>query len=298
MSEEIGYCTSCRGEGLIHTGIDEAPVTQCSRCDGTGELPVAAPLPAAPSPPKITPEHRAAIHAKVLALGYEDHMICAPFTPTLSNDEIDSITRHFKQADHHDSIRACIAAALASQPVAALPAEQVSTELPPLPEPRITIAKQGDRFFDLKFYGPVDAAAIQTAAFEAGRRAALAARQAPTGEAESDIALLPFAIFDDELAALRRFDECARDGADYDVDDKRMRRLAEIASQERGRKGGIVNRATMLLALIVGEYAMLTLSDPDEPCRPQCGDCNGTRRVKDGPCPACAPTDADDVPLD
>lgn len=38
--------------------------------------------------------------------------------------------------------------------------------------------------------------------------------------------------------------------------------------------------------------------DPDEPCRPQCGDCGGTRRVKGEPCPSCAPTDADDMPID
>jgi hypothetical protein len=57
MSEETGYCTSCRGEGVIHTGIDEAPVTECSRCDGTGELPVFAPLPAAPAPTNLLTEN-------------------------------------------------------------------------------------------------------------------------------------------------------------------------------------------------------------------------------------------------
>lgn len=29
-------CTACRGEGVIHTGILEAPVTQCRKCDGDG----------------------------------------------------------------------------------------------------------------------------------------------------------------------------------------------------------------------------------------------------------------------
>jgi hypothetical protein len=42
-------CTTCNGEGVIHTGIDEAPVSDCSRCDGTGYPPLAT-LPAAPAP--------------------------------------------------------------------------------------------------------------------------------------------------------------------------------------------------------------------------------------------------------
>jgi len=44
---------------------------------------------------------------------------------------------------------------------------------------------------------------------------------------------LPFAILDDELAALRRFDECARDGEGYDVPKQMMVRLAEIGLLRR-----------------------------------------------------------------
>jgi hypothetical protein len=29
-------CARCNGEGVIHTGIDEAPTTVCTKCDGTG----------------------------------------------------------------------------------------------------------------------------------------------------------------------------------------------------------------------------------------------------------------------
>jgi DnaJ-class molecular chaperone len=31
-------CAACDGWGTISTGIDEAPSTNCSKCDGTGKV--------------------------------------------------------------------------------------------------------------------------------------------------------------------------------------------------------------------------------------------------------------------
>lgn len=40
MSEEL--CKYCGGEGVWHTGIDEAPTTICNKCDGHGTKPTPA----------------------------------------------------------------------------------------------------------------------------------------------------------------------------------------------------------------------------------------------------------------
>lgn len=48
---EAVACKFCDGEGVIHTGIDEAPSRECQRCDGSGIAPVSARAADAPSEP-------------------------------------------------------------------------------------------------------------------------------------------------------------------------------------------------------------------------------------------------------
>jgi hypothetical protein len=45
-------------------------------------------------------------------------------------------------------------------------------------------------------------------------------------------------------------------------------------------------------------FGQVVEAEPEEIKPSRCGDCNGTMRVKGLPCPACAPTDADEVPND
>lgn len=54
----------------------------------------------------------------------------------------------------------------------------------------------------------------------------------------------------DELAALRRFDECAQDGEGYDVPKEMMRRLAEIGVVRR--RSGAYYEATDFGQLVLG----------------------------------------------
>jgi hypothetical protein len=51
---EETYCLSCRGEGTIWTGIDEAPTTLCRACEGSGYVPKVA--PASPVPASVDGE--------------------------------------------------------------------------------------------------------------------------------------------------------------------------------------------------------------------------------------------------
>lgn len=57
-------CKHCGGEGAIHTGIDEAPTTQCRKCDGTG---IAPSQPAAAAAASRHPE-RELTDAEILLL--------------------------------------------------------------------------------------------------------------------------------------------------------------------------------------------------------------------------------------
>lgn len=93
MSEETGYCTTCRGEGIIHTGIDEAPVTECSRCDGTGELPIPRATP--PAMPKTTLRcWLDIIHDNELALGDRLQRLSSRIQSLLSGDAHDKYPPH------------------------------------------------------------------------------------------------------------------------------------------------------------------------------------------------------------
>ena len=64
----------------------------------------------------------------------------------------------------------------------------------------------------------------------------------------------PFPISDDEMAALRRFWECATDGEGYDVDKSMMQRLAEMGLVQR--KSGAYYMATEFGLYVLGEYTM------------------------------------------
>jgi hypothetical protein len=64
----------------------------------------------------------------------------------------------------------------------------------------------------------------------------------------------PFPITDDEMAALRRFWECATDGEGYDVDKSMMQRLAEMGLVQR--KSGAYYMATDFGLYVLGEYTI------------------------------------------
>ena len=64
----------------------------------------------------------------------------------------------------------------------------------------------------------------------------------------------PFPISDDEMAALRRFWECATDGEGYDVEKPMMQRLAEMGLVQR--KSGAYYMATEFGLYVLGEYTM------------------------------------------
>jgi hypothetical protein len=64
----------------------------------------------------------------------------------------------------------------------------------------------------------------------------------------------PFPISDDEMAALRRFWECATDGEGYDVEKSMMQRLAEMGLVQR--KSGAYYMATDFGLYILGEYTI------------------------------------------
>lgn len=169
-------CLACNGEGVIHTGIDEAPVTECSRCDGTGY----PPLPAAPAPTKQEEEDGESAWRR-LALQFDGHRMQAIghiHMLLADQDKHASVAAEFLKAGplSGEAVLAQRIAALASQPVAALPAEQVLTELPPLTR-YDNIVVDGELMSmrpvaDGGFYKVEDV------------RAALAARQVPTEAAE------------------------------------------------------------------------------------------------------------------
>lgn len=73
-------------------------------------------------------------------------------------------------------------------------------------------------------------------------------------ETSTELHLLPFAILDDELAALRRFDECVRDGEGYDVAKAMMQRLAEIGVVRRV-SGSIYEHTNFGLSVLNGDFA-------------------------------------------
>ena len=64
----------------------------------------------------------------------------------------------------------------------------------------------------------------------------------------------PFPISDDEMAALRRFWECATDGEGYDIDNSMMQRLAEMGLVQR--KSGAYYMSTDFGLYVLGEYTI------------------------------------------
>lgn len=65
---------------------------------------------------------------------------------------------------------------------------------------------------------------------------------------------LPFAILADEMKALRRFDECVRDGQGYDVAKDMMKRLAEIGLVRRVT-AAIYEHTNFGLSVLNGDFA-------------------------------------------
>ncbi len=73
-------------------------------------------------------------------------------------------------------------------------------------------------------------------------------------------AMLPFAILDGEMAALRRFHECALDGEGYDVADQLMQRLAEIGLLHRSKPSKTYFEETVFgLSILNGDFAAPSL---------------------------------------
>lgn len=64
----------------------------------------------------------------------------------------------------------------------------------------------------------------------------------------------PFPVSDDEMAALRRFWECASDGEGYDVEKTMMQRLAEMGLVQR--KSGAYYVSTDFGLYVLGEYTV------------------------------------------
>jgi len=94
-------------------------------------------------------------------------------------------------------------------------------------------------------------------AFEDARKAATlsplcGAQHAENGEEVA--AKPPFPISDDEMAAMRRFWECATDGEGYDVEKAMMQRLAEMGLVQR--KSGAYYISTDFGLYVLGEYTM------------------------------------------
>lgn len=77
----------------------------------------------------------------------------------------------------------------------------------------------------------------------------------------SDVTLLPFAILDDEFAALRRFRECATDGDGHDVPKKMMVRLSEIGLV-REMRVDVYEETVFGTAVLNGEFAALPPVSP------------------------------------
>jgi len=77
--------------------------------------------------------------------------------------------------------------------------------------------------------------------------------QAPA-VAPSEPVALPFAILADEMAALRRFDECVRDGQGYDVRKLMMKRLSEIGLVRRVT-ANVYEHTNFGLSVLNGDFA-------------------------------------------
>ena len=107
-----------------------------------------------------------------------------------------------------------------------------------------------------------------------------------------------FPISDDEMAALRRFWECATDGEGYDVEKSMMQRLAEMGLVHR--KSGAYYMATEFGLYVLGEYTMERAAQLDggqEGSKVEnvksCWSCgrvytNAQRANADGHCPHCS----------
>ena len=70
---------------------------------------------------------------------------------------------------------------------------------------------------------------------------------------EQNTVVLPFAIFDQEMADLRRFHECVMDDEGYDVPKDRMKRLAEIGLV-RSASGNYYEHTDFGLAVLNGYF--------------------------------------------
>jgi hypothetical protein len=95
------------------------------------------------------------------------------------------------------------------------------------------------------------------AAIDAATRAATLSPLCGAQHAESGkevAAKPPFPISDDEMAALRRFWECATDGEGYDVEKSMMQRLAEMGLVQR--KSGAYYMSTEFGLYVLGEYTI------------------------------------------
>lgn len=108
--------------------------------------------------------------------------------------------------------------------------------------------KSGVQSFKLAYEADTD---VERQWYAGMLRKALAAQQV-AGPGTPEAPKPPFPISDDEMAALRRFWECATDGEGYDVEKPMMQRLAEMGLVQR--KSGAYYMSTEFGLYMLGEY--------------------------------------------
>lgn len=109
---------------------------------------------------------------------------------------------------------------------------------------------------EIACYDPAIARAIESAVLA---KIATTPAASPT---PIDARTLPFAILDDELAALRRLYETCEDGQDYDVPTKMISRLAEIGLVTRTGARLVYRFTNFGLSVINGDFAASTTPEP------------------------------------
>lgn len=133
----------------------------------------------------------------------------------------------------------------------ALAAQQAAAPAPRLSETKVWEAvKRHAQSWTIFNYAEFDREGLDAFAIELmdSQRAASSAPGTP--EAPKP----PFPISDDEMAALRRFWECATDGEGYDVEKPMMQRLAEMGLVQR--KSGSYYMSTDFGLYVLGEYTI------------------------------------------
>jgi len=112
-----------------------------------------------------------------------------------------------------------------------------------------------------------------------GEVAAPTTQAAPQPAAQQEPVALPFAIFDNEMDALRRFDECVRDGQGYDVPKAMMRRLSEIGLVRR-ITANVYEHTDFGCSVLNGDFNSATSDQPQHPAPVAQGDAEDAARYR------------------